>query len=232
LLVVAGLILLLAFMPRDEWLPIDKISIRGQFEQLDTKALQQQLESYLGRGFFNVDIAEIQQQISQQPWISSVSVRRVWPNQLSVRVQEKKAFARWDDDHLLSTEAIVYAADSHKFSELPLINGYTGDSMQLLKRYVELKQRFAEQGIELNALIEDSKGALSLTLDKRLQVSLGSNHNDLKIRHLLAVYSEQIRNRSEQIEHIDFRYSNGFAIAWKKEYLEKMGQQQRGNKNV
>ena len=212
-------LLVLAYLtfPSGQWLPIEKIKIAGQFQHLDTDQLQAELEPFLGQGFFSVDIQSIQHVIGNQPWIREVSVRRVWPNQLQVSIVEKEAFARWDSSHLLGTGASIFVADSAEFEHLPLINGYPGRSPELLSYYCRLQQLFASRDLRITSLHEDSKGALSLELDNRLQVSLGSDNSEQKIQQLLAVYSDQIHPRLERIAHIDFRYSNGFAIAWKKQ---------------
>lgn len=224
--------LLLALVPREQWLPIENIRISGEFRQLDTDKLQQQLKPYLGAGFFSVDIQKIQDQVSQQAWIEEVSVHRVWPGKIEVSVTEKQPFARWDETHLLSTRAEVFEADSKAFMQLPLINGYVDQSAQLLQRYLTLKQKFDEQGIQLTALTEDRKGSLSLLLNDQLKVSLGTDETELKILNMLALYPMHIKPKQEFIEYIDFRYSNGFAIAWKADTQQKMSDMKRGNKNV
>jgi cell division protein FtsQ len=231
-LVFIALGLAVALVPREQWLPIEKITITGEFRQLDTDKLQQQLKPYLGAGFFSVDIQKVQDQVSQQPWIEEVSVRRVWPSKVVVSVIEKQAFARWDDSHLLSTRAEVFEAESKAYMHLPLIHGYAGQSAELLQQYMKLKQKFAERGIQLSALSEDSKGALSLLLDEHLRVNLGTDETEQKIYKMLAVYPMQIKPRKDFIKYIDFRYSNGFAIAWKKDNQQQISDMKRGNKNV
>jgi cell division protein FtsQ len=228
--IALGLVAML--VPREQWLPIEKIRITGEFRQLDTDKLQQQLKPYLGAGFFSVNIQKIQDQVSQQPWIEEVSVRRVWPSKIVVSVIEKQAFARWDESHLLSTRAQVFEAESKTFMDLPLIHGYVGQSEELLKQYLDLKQKFGEQGIQLSALTEDSKGSLSLLLDDHLKVNLGTDETEQKIQNMLAVYAMQIKPKTELIKYIDFRYSNGFAIAWKKDNQKQISDMKRGNKNV
>ncbi len=216
-------------MPKEQWLPIKKIRISGTFQHLDSMVIQQQLQPYLGQGFFSLDIQRIQQAISQQAWVKSVSVRRIWPSLIDVRVEEKTALARWDDQHLLSAGALIFAADTADFSRLPRINGYSKQTRELLDRYNRLQQQFDSLSIRLTSMVEDSKGSLTLELDNRLTVSLGAGDNELKLKHLIAVYPQYIQPKLEFIEKIDFRYSNGFAIAWKAQYLEKM---QRGSNNV
>lgn len=231
-LVFIALSLVVALVPREQWLPIEKIRISGEFSRLDTDKLQQQLKPYLGAGFFSVDIQKIQDQVSQQSWIEEVSVRRVWPGKIVVTVIEKQAYARWDESHLLSTKAKVFEAETKAFMDLPLIHGYIGQSAELLQRYLKLKSKFAENGIQLSALSEDSKGSLSLLLDEHLKVNLGTDETEQKIYKMLAVYLMQIKPKTEFIKYIDFRYSNGFAIAWKKDRQQPMVDSKRGNKNV
>lgn len=230
--VISIIVLIILMLPEDDVLPIEKIRLSGEFQYLDTSVIENKLQPQLGKGFFSVDISSIQDQISQQPWVKSVSVRRVWPNHLAVRVTERKAYARWDKDNLLSTEAVIFKANSDQFKHLPLINGYTRESKLLLQRYINLKMQLKQHGIQLNEMQEDKKGALTLLINENLRVSLGSENNREKIKHLLSVYPLHIKPMSEHVKHIDFRYSNGFVIAWKKEYLEKIGKLHRSNRNV
>lgn len=228
-----AILLIVTLLPNDEIMPIKKIRLSGQFKQLDTTNIEQQLKPYLGVSFFAVDIQTIQLELQQRPWIEQVSVRRVWPDELSVSIAEKQAFARWDKSQLLSNKGKVFKADSQSFAHLPVVNGYAGQSRQLLQRFHTMQQRFKRHGIILSELHEDSKGALKLVLNDQLKVSLGSKNSDEKIDHMLAVYQQQIKNRSQHIRHIDFRYSNGFAIAWKEKYLKQQSKRlKRGSNNV
>jgi len=225
--------LVIAQLPDEEIMPIDKIRLSGQFNHLDSNAIEQQLKPYLGISFFSVDIRDIQAGLQQQPWIERASVRRVWPDELSVSITEKQAFARWDASHLLSNKGTIFQAEAETFAHLPLINGYQGQSKQLVQRFRDLHQRFKRHGIALSELREDSKGAVKLLLGNGPAVSLGSKNSDQKVEHMLAVYQQQIHHRVEHIRHIDFRYSNGFAIAWKEQYLkQKRESVKRGSKNV
>lgn len=228
--------IILAFvfsLPKEDMLPIDKIRLSGDFNRLDTKNMEKQLEIYLGKGFFSVDIKSIQHEVSLQPWIQAVSVKRIWPDQLHVNIKERQAIARWDGHHLLSAEAVIFEADSQLFMQLPKINGYSGQTRELLQRYSLMQQQFSMHGISISEMSEDSKGAMSLLLNNRLKVNIGSENNEQKIKHLLAVYPQQIKPRADLIKYIDFRYSNGFAIAWKNDDLKPSGETvERGNKNV
>ena len=220
-------------MAKTQWLPIEKIVLSGRFVQLKTDVLEKNLKPFLGKGFFSVNIKHVQQQLVQQPWVDKVSVRRVWPDQLNVSVTEKKAIARWDAVSLLSEQAVIFKEESSRFNFLPKINGYKEKSSEILNRYRVLQKRFSLAGLTIREISEDSKGATSLVLSDELRINLGSENNAMKINHLLAVYKKQIQPEAANIKYIDFRYSNGFAIAWKTEHYEKQVRiQKRGNMNV
>ena len=233
ILLLSGALMAPFYLSESDIMPIEKIRIQGAFKQLDTGRVKARLEKYLGAGFFSLNIQSMQQQINQQPWIKSVSIQRVWPGELNVHIVEKSAFARWDNQHLLSTDADVFAADSQAFSTLPLINGFKGKSAELLQRFQQLQQRFSALGLSLDEMKEDSKGALLLRLNKQLLVKLGSEQTAQKINHLLAVFATVIQPQIDRVEVIDFRYSNGFAIKWKDELPPSQEKQhKRGRKHV
>lgn len=233
LLVLAVILCIPFLLPKEQLLPISKLMVTGDFKQIDREKLDKKLNTQLGKGFFSVNIKALQESISVDPWIKTVSIKRVWPSVLHVSLIEKIAIARWDNNHLLSEQADIFRADAKQFSKLPKINGYSGNSKELVSRYFKMQQDFSRQGIAITELSEDSKGALSLLLNENLKVNIGSENNKLKIRHLLAVYSEHIKPRLTQIKYIDFRYSNGFAIAWNDEYLKQLDDaEKRGKTNV
>ena len=91
----------------EQVMPIRSIQLVGNFENLDQREVESDLQSYIGQGFFSLDIHQLQQTLKDKAWTESVSVRRIWPDSIRVVVREKKPIARWDDDQLLSASARV-----------------------------------------------------------------------------------------------------------------------------
>lgn len=204
----------------DEILPIRSIQLQGSFEHLDQREVEATLQDYIGQGFFSLDIHQLQQSLKAQSWTESVSVRRIWPDKLRVIIRERKPVARWDDKHLLSDSALVFAADASKFAYLPRVHASNHDPDWVLRQYYRLQTRFDAVDERLVSLQVDSRGALDIELINGLQVKLGRDEIEHKIERLVAIYQQQILPRREQIERLDLRYSNGFAVAWKKEALQ------------
>ena len=204
----------------EDVMPIRKIHLSGNFVNLDQREVEAALENYLGQGFFSLDIHELQQVLHDKPWTDSVSVRRVWPDRLQVTIIEKKPVARWDDEHLLSDRSVVFRADPAEYAHLPLVHAVNHSPGWVLQRFYRLQARFASVDERLVALHVDSRGALDVSLINGLEIKLGRSDVEHKINRLVQIYTAQILPRREQIERLDLRYSNGFAVAWKDEALQ------------
>jgi cell division protein FtsQ len=201
-------------------LPIHNIQLQGSFEKLDQREVEVALQDYIGQGFFSLDIHQLQQVLKSRPWTESVSVRRIWPDKLRVVVRERKPVARWDAEHLLSDSGRVYLADSTDYAHLPLVHADNHSPNWVLGEFYHLQARFESVDERLVTLRVDSRGALDIELINGLQIKLGRGDVDHKIDRLVNIYEQQILPRREQIERLDLRYSNGFAVAWKKEALQ------------
>ncbi len=209
------------FVSRDEHLlPIRSIQLAGTFENMDQGKVEETLQSYIGQGFFSLDIHELRQTLHARPWTDSVSVRRIWPDKLQVTITEKKPVARWDRRHLLSDSATVYLAETGEFANLPLVHAASFRPEQVLRQFYRLEARFRSVDEDMVALRVDSRGAIDVELINGLQIKVGREEIDRKIDRLISIYRQQIQPRREQIRRLDLRYSNGFAVAWKKEVLQ------------
>jgi cell division protein FtsQ len=204
----------------DAILPIRTVMLSGEFQHLDQAEIEQVLRAYIGQGFFSLDIRELQHNLHTRDWTESVSIRRVWPDKLRVRIVEKKPIARWDDRHLLSTTARVYRADTKAFAHLPRVHARNHEPALALQRFHSLKASFEQVGERLVALEIDSRGSIDVELINGLQIRLGRDDIERKVARLASIYDAQILPRREQIERLDMRYSNGFAVAWKNEVLQ------------
>jgi len=204
----------------EQLLPIRTIQLSGTFENLDKLEVETLLNQYIGQGFFSLDIYQLQKSLYAKAWTDSVSVRRVWPDKLRVGIKEKKPVARWDEQHLLSDSAKVYRADTGPFNQLPVVHAVNHQPAWVLAQFYRLDARFNSVDERLLALHVDSRGALNVELINGLQIKMGRGNIDHKIDRLVSIYQQQILPRREQIQRLDLRYSNGFAVAWKKEVLQ------------
>ena len=201
-------------------LPIKTIQLSGTFQYVDQQEIKSTVQQFIGEGFFSLDIQRVQKSLGDKPWTESISIRRIWPDRLNIAIVEKRPVARWDENHLLSDKAIVYRAKSEAFSGLPLVHTAGTNPAQMLQLYYRLASQFTALNEIVVAVRKDSRGALDMQLENGLIIKVGRSDIERKIIRFTMIYPQQIQPRLGEIQQLDLRYSNGFAVAWKKEALQ------------
>ena len=79
-------------------LPINEILIKGQYQHIDREQINLITEEYVQGNFFNVNLYEARSAFKQLPWVRDVDLRRKWPDQLEITIEEHKPIARWEGD--------------------------------------------------------------------------------------------------------------------------------------
>ena len=72
-----------------------------------------------------------------------------------------------------------------------------------------------EAGMRIAALRLDERGAWEMDLDNGVTVRLGRRDLDERIDRFIRTTSQVIAHHLTEINYIDMRYSNGFAIGWR-----------------
>lgn len=201
------------------FLPIKTIQLSGLFKYIDQNEIEKTLRPFVGKGFFSLNIQNVRNSLSNKPWAETVSIRRLWPDRVMIRIEEKKPLARWDNNHLLSDKAEIFAANANEFTYLPKVHGSNIEPRQVLKQYYAFSRQFKLLGETISQINIDSRGAVNIDLTNGLKIKVGRENVDSKIERLASIYAQQIRPRRNEIQQLDLRYSNGFSIAWKKEAL-------------
>lgn len=75
--------------------PISRISVQGDLRYISQQAVQERIAPFAAASFLEVDLAAMRGELEQMSWIASAEVRRVWPDQLVIRLEEQLPIARW-----------------------------------------------------------------------------------------------------------------------------------------
>jgi cell division protein FtsQ len=201
------------------FLPIKTIQLSGTFQHINQQEVEIALRPFVGEGFFSLNIQKVRNSLSDKSWAESVSIRRVWPDRVMIKIVEKKPLARWDDDHLLSDKAKIFKANANAFEHLPEVYGSNIEPGQVLQQYYDFTELFRSLDETISQINIDSRGAVDIQLVNGFKIKLGRDNVDSKIERLVSIYAKQIRPRRTEIQQLDLRYSNGFAVAWKKNAL-------------
>lgn len=69
--------------------PITRINVQGDLSYISQQAVQQRIAPYVASSFFKIDLTGMRTELEQMPWIAHAEVRRVWPDQVVIRLEEQ-----------------------------------------------------------------------------------------------------------------------------------------------
>jgi cell division protein FtsQ len=171
--------------------------------------------------FFTTNLEQVRSAFESVPWVRRATVRREWPDQLIVGVEEHEALGTWGEDgRLLSVKGDVFTANLAEAEEdhaLPGFAGPDGSEKEVLARFAELRAWFAPIDLVPQALHLSSRYAWTVKLDNGMSVALGREQDKttLKTRvdRLVGIYPQLVARVQDGIDTIDMRYPNGLALS-------------------
>jgi cell division protein FtsQ len=177
----------------------------------------------LGRikgNFFTTNLDAVRQAFESVPWVRRATVRREWPDQLIVALEEHEALGTWGEDgRLLSTKGDVFTANLAEAEEdhmLPEFDGPDGSEKEVLSRYDELRTWFAPLKLVPESLSLSSRYAWTVRLNNGMSVALGREQTSTTLKErvdrLTGIYPQLVEHL-QNIDTIDMRYQNGLALS-------------------
>ncbi len=201
------------------------VSVEGPFQRVSPVQVEQAVTTDLNAGFMTVDLEAVRARVQALAWVDDARVRRRWPNGLRIEVTEQVPAARWGESGLLNTRGELFIRDArHVPPELPRLLGPEGTEWQVAQRYLSAQGRLIEAGTRLTALELDARGAWRLELANGVEVRLGRREVEDRLDRFIHTALPVMSPRAREVSYVDMRYSNGFAIGWKKVAGAKPGE--------
>jgi cell division protein FtsQ len=196
--------------------PIQAVVIDGAFERVSAIQVEDALELYIQTGFLSADLHAMRGQLRQLPWIANAKVRRRWPGTIEVSIEEQSSAARWGDAGLLNVDGELFIENvSHAPAELPLLSGPHGSEQRVAAMYFSVQERLERRGMAAVSLRLDDRGAWEIQLISGIRVRLGARMVETRLDRFFEALDKVVAARVEDVDYIDMRYTNGFAIGWK-----------------
>lgn len=198
--------------------PIDQISVNaGQSTHIREQQLKQLIIPQAQQGFFGLDVDELRQTLQQIPWVESAGVRRIWPDRLEIELLERQPLTRWGSQQLLDAHGRRFLPPPQSIPDnLPWLDGPADSEQRVLEQYLQFAELLKVTGLGIYAVSVNQRGAWRLKLDNGLELLLGRERMTQRLWRLVQVYSTVIKPKQADIRNIDLRYSNGFALSWRK----------------
>lgn len=211
ILVLAGFY---ALKPQDG--PLTQLEVRGEFAHLQPEDVRQAAEPYLASSFFTVDVAQLREALAALPWVARVRAEREWPGAISVRVWERQPYARWNEAAMLDLESHPFTPRAAEIpTGLPRLSGNPGHELEVAQTWQRLAPALLGSPFELLGLKLDARGEWSAHTTGDIELRFGQDAPDSRIATLNGVARRVLEGRWEQVQYLDLRYTNGFAVGWR-----------------
>jgi cell division protein FtsQ len=198
-------------------LPLRVVKIDGEVRHLPRQILEQAVTEAVRGGFFAIDLQAVCAQAERLAWVEKAYVRRVWPDTLVLRVIERVPFARWGEDSLVTQRGEVFTPEDGRLpQDLPRLAGPEGTGSEVVDTYDAMGEVLRPRGLRISRLGRDARGAWTLVLQDGPVLLLGRETPALRLARFARLYPALRRARDNaDLERVDLRHANGFAVRWK-----------------
>ena len=210
-----------AYIYRQSWLdsldekPISAYALVGKNDYTGYADIQDVLLK-MGKlkGFWGQDVSLIQEQIETLPWVKGAVVRKIWPNRLSIWVNEYQPVAVWNKTEFVTKDGTVFQLPAEKLKEnnLPLLGGPDYQSLKVLEAWQQIYNDFKAKGLTVKGIVIDERGAWQVTLDNDIVLRLGRGEWKSKLGRFVTIYPQIEVPEGKKIDYIDLRYESGAAV--------------------
>lgn len=197
--------------------PVTQLTVQGEFKHVDMEQIRAAVLPRLGRGFFALNLDNVQQAVAALPWVESVEARKRWPDSLQLRIIERQPFARWNEKQLISRQGKVFDApiNAADAATLPDLQGPDDRLAEVVSFYADVGKAFAGTHLSINGVALTARGSWSVTTTSGARIVIGDR--DLagdRLRRFLDVYPQMLAGHDQGFVYADLRYANGFAVRW------------------
>lgn len=197
--------------------PVGQVAIYGEVEYADLNLLQVRALPWLNEPFWRVDLQGLKASLEQDPWLSSVGVRRHWPNQIHLELIERSPWAYWNENALIDRQGIGFNPGFQYTQNLGRHIYAKKDTLEeVVKFWHDLDILLQGMGLELTKLHHKQRGAWELELNASIRVLIGRDNIAVRIDRFVWAWQSWLAAEAENIVSIDLRYPNGLAVAWHK----------------
>ena len=202
---------------RDIYFPIKNISIESIIININKDDVFEKSKNYLdSKSFFNFKINILKKEIEEVPWVKSADIRRVYPGEIKIYIEEHIPIAIWNNESYMNNIGDIFFVNDIK-KNLPIISSNQSGNKIMFEYFSLLLKYISDENfdIKIKKIEENDIRSLSAYLSSGIIVKFGSKDIKDKIHTFIKLYKTLNSSDLEKIGYIDMRYSNGFSIGWK-----------------
>lgn len=194
-------------------------------EHIKIPAIKAKVISQFSGNFFTLHLNQARAAFEELPWVRVASVRRVWPNQIQVSIEEQEPVGLWlgqNGPELLNNYGELFTvnlAEANNVKNLVVFQGPPNSNKEVLALYQQLENWFSKLNYKVVALTLSSRYSWTVKLDNGLTFELGRDLNDKdrkqiteRLERFFKVWPELENKLTTPVNYVDLRYSNGFSL--------------------
>lgn len=222
LLVIGGRNTIIAWIDH----PVTKVTLSGEFKNLSEESVQKHLSPFIGVGFLSTDLKELKHYVEQMSWVQNATVKRVWPGEFDIRIDEQVPVSYWNEDSLLNASGELFSPEYiDKAMTLPVLKAREGDvkdRLEMLGLLSYIQKELSVYKLHLSGLEQGVRGDWVMQLDNGIRVVLGKvaiqsgelRSLDNKLERVGKLLMQDSLVKPDQVRSLDTRYPNGIAVEW------------------
>lgn len=226
LLVLFGCLAITSFLAwyiSNSSINLNKIIIRGDLIHHNVTSFRVNIIPNLKGNFLTISLNNTQQAFESLPWIHNAIVKRVFPNQIEIYLQEHKPVAIWgmrDDLKMVNADGVIFdsSMDDDEYEKLPQFIGPEGQSGLMLSVYLKLNTILRPLKVKLVKIELSSRGSWTAMLDSGAQLELGRGSIDIiterikQFTETLGIVVSNFNKNVTALQYADLRHANGYAL--------------------
>jgi len=227
--VIYGSFMGFQFVTTSPQFEISKVTLNGN-QTLTEKELQKWLGSVIGENIFLLDLENLSTRLARHPWVQTVSVRKVFPQNIVVTVAERKPYARikLDRIYVMDNFGVLLSLATSVHQALPLIiQPWSGEKITFgesaaLKGVIESLQTmhylnkmsfFADNPIKTSD-IDDFSRVTFTTGNRSLKIFMDIETIEQGFKNFLIV-RDTLEKDKNNIAHIDLSFKDKIVVKQK-----------------
>lgn len=208
---------------------VSQVTLTGN-QTLPEQELREKLGPITGENIFLLNLGNLSDRLAQHPWIQSVSVRKVFPQNIVVDVKERKPYARikLDQVYVMDNFGILLSLETPDYHHLPLIiqpwsrektalgeNAALEGVIESLQtmHYLNKMSFFADNPIKTSDIDNFSRVTFTTENDS-LKIFMGLETIKQDFQNFLIV-RDTLEKDKNNIEHIDLSFKDKVVVKQK-----------------
>ena len=203
-------------LSQQNFFPLKRVIIQEPLRYGDMREVSEIIRNHHQRDLLHMDVTLLADEMQRLDWIAKASVYKRWPDAVEVKLEERVPVVRWGGRAFLDASGTAFSIpDNDKLRDLATIYGPDGYEKQVLQYWHDIAPWLTARQLKLQQLTLDQRLVWHAELANGLDVILGRDQLNERLKKLVVVNDKVIEPYHRYIEAIDLRYHDGFSVRWK-----------------